>query len=147
MKDHHALFEDYLSQNSGRYTSQKKVIVERVFDAKEHFEIEDFINQLRAAKYRFSRSTVYRTVKQLLDAGLIQKISTQDGKVFYEPKRGRKQHDHLICNRCGKILEIKQAVIDQILDQYCEKIGFTQEYRSLHLYGLCKQCTKTKSRQ
>ena len=142
MKDHHVLFEEYLSRHAGRYTSQKKIIVEHVFEAKEHFEIEDFINNLRAEKYRFSRSTVYRTVRQLLEASLIQKISTHDGKVLYEPKRGRRHHDHLICNSCGKILEIKQPVIDEFLDKHCEKIGFTPEYRSLHIYGYCKQCAK-----
>ena len=138
----HKAFEEYLSTHEGRYTLQKRVIVDEIFKIKDHFEIEDFIDRLRADKAKLSRATVYRTVKQLLDAGLIQKISTRDGKVFYERSNPDTHHDHIICNSCGKILEIKESFITDYLSIYCQKIGFLPEYRSLHLYGECSKCRK-----
>ena len=75
-----------------------------------------------------------------MDANLVQKITTLDGKVFYEPCRDQKQHDHLICKKCGKIIEIEDDVIEKYLIDYCKKIGFKSEYRSLHVYGICRNC-------
>jgi Fur family ferric uptake transcriptional regulator len=142
MKTPHKVFEEYLSTHEGRYTIQKRAIVDEIFKIRTHFEVEDFIDRLRADNNRFSRATVYRTIKQLLDAGLLQKISTRDGKVYYEKSVPDKHHDHIICNSCGKILEIKEDYIERYLGEYCEKIGFVPEYRSLHIYGQCSKCLK-----
>jgi len=78
----------------------------------------------------------------LLEAGLIQKILTRDGKVYYERTPDHHQHDHLICSTCGKILEIKDEGIEQFLTAACDAIGFVPEYRSLHIYGQCRGCKK-----
>lgn len=146
MKTPHKLFEDYLESKDSRYTKQKRAIVDEIFKIKTHFEVEEFIDRLRAEQNRFSRATVYRTIKQLLEAGLLQKISTRDGKVFYEKGIPDQHHDHIICNTCGRILEIKEGYIDEYLSEYCDKIGFVPEYRSLHIYGQCNRCAKkTKS--
>ena len=96
--------------------------------------------ELHRKKTSFSRATVYRTLKQLLDANLIQKISTKEGKVFYERSLESGQHDHVICNSCGKIYEITGTLIDDILADYCKNIAFKPHYRSLHLYGVCSKC-------
>ncbi len=146
MKNYHKVFEDYLNKNEGRYTVQKRAIADEIFKVKQHFEVENFIDKLRAEGKKFSRATVYRTIKQLLDAGLLQKISTKDGKVFYEKAVPDKHHDHLICNSCGKILEIKETVIEEYLEKVCQKVDFHPEYRSLHLYGQCGKCFKKLSK-
>lgn len=146
-QDPHKLFETYLGANEGRYTTQKRVIVDEIFKLKGHFEVEIFIDTLRGeAAQKLSRATVYRTIKQLLDAGLLQKISTRDGHVFYERSVPDKHHDHLICNSCGKIFEIKEDVIERYLEQVCSKIDFLPEYRSLHIYGQCSKCQKKSSK-
>ena len=141
----HKVFETYLSENDSRYTSQKRAIAEKLFKVKEHVEIDDFIAKINKKDDRFSRATVYRTVKQLLDAGLIQKVSTRDGRVFYEPTTTQTQHAHLICNQCGSIIEIKESQVQRELESYCDGIGFQPEYQSLHIYGVCNTCTNADS--
>lgn len=140
-KNLHILFEDYLTSNDGRYTSQKKTIITAIEKLKGHFEVEDFIDQFRKNE-KLSRATVYRTIKQLLDAGLLQKISTRDGKIYYEKSNPQKEHTHLICNICGKIFELKEPEMDKIIQKYCHKIGFLSQYQSIHIYGQCKSCQK-----
>ena len=138
----HDIFKKFLIKHGSRYTPQKKLILSEVLKMKRHFEIESFLSQLYKKHERFSRATVYRTIKQLLDAKLIQKVVTQDGKVFYEPCKEQKQHDHLICKACGKIFEIKATQIEDFLNSYCASLAFTIEYRSIHVYGSCQQCSK-----
>jgi Fur family transcriptional regulator, ferric uptake regulator len=139
----HQVFETYLTATDGRYTAQKRLIVDEIFKIKQHFEIENFIDSFRSdPDHKLSRATVYRTIKQLLDAGLLQKITTRDGRVFYERSVPDHHHDHLICNTCGKIIEIKGDHIEKQLEDVCAKADFIPEYRSLHVYGQCGKCRK-----
>ena len=141
--DVHKVFELFLKDSGQRYTEQRRESVTQIYKIRTHFEVEDFIGQLRKKKISFSRATVYRTIKQLLEAGLIQKITTKDGRVFYERGGDHQQHDHLICNQCGKLFEIQDSSIDEILTMYAERLGFVSQYRSLHVYGVCKFCQKS----
>jgi Fur family ferric uptake transcriptional regulator len=140
MKKHIQLFEQYMEKTGGRMTQQKIGIIEEIYKTRTHFEVESFIDKIRAKDKKFSRATVYRTIKQLLDAGLIQKIQTRDGKVYYERTPDLHPHDHLICNNCGKIFEIKDESVDLFLSKACDTLGFKPEYRSLHIYGQCSYC-------
>ncbi len=134
-------FEKFLKKEGSRYTSQKKDLVNEIAKTNSHFEIDEFIAKMKLQKKDFSRATVYRTIKQLFDANLIQKVRTKDGKVFYEQNFQKKHHDHMICNQCGKIIEIKDDKIEKFVTNYCKEISFIPEYRSLHIYGICKNCT------
>jgi len=127
---------------NSRYTTQKQEIATHIFNTKGHFEIEDFIDQFRTKTLKLSRATVYRTVKQLLDASLLQKISTRDGKVYYENSSPQQHHAHVICNNCGEIQEIKDPSLNQFIDSYCHKMKFLPQYQSLHIYGICHKCQK-----
>ena len=140
MKKAHESFETFLKGQDSRYTSQKRAIADKVFNTKVPFEVDLFIFDSTKDGDKFSRATVYRTIKQLYEAGLIQRIATDDGKVYYERNISEKQHDHLICNQCGKISPLKNTGIEETLEKFCNSIGFKPEYRSLHLYGVCKKC-------
>ena len=140
MNNIHTTFSEYLRQNDSRYTDQKRQIVERISDTKHHFEVDDFLNKMRNDGIKFSRATVYRTIKQLFVAGLIQKIRTKDGKVFYEQNFNQHHHDHLICNQCGVLFEIKEPHLNEYIKGYCDSIKFKLEYRSIHIYGICINC-------
>lgn len=138
MKDPHKLFEDYLINHDGRYTSQKKAIATEIFTLNDHFEVEDFIDKIRLKDKKFSRATVYRTIKQLLDANLLQKITSFDGKVLYEHSISQDHHAHVICNICSKIFEIKDNSIEKLIQEECKKLNFIPAYKSLHVYGQCQ---------
>ena len=139
--DPHDSFLKYLSQNEGRYTKTKRFIANEIFGLSDHFEVEIFIDHLRSKTKTISRATVYRTIKQLLSAGLLQKISTKDGKVYYEQSRPQREHAHAICNSCGKIFEMHDNNLRKNINKYCKNIGFTIEYQSIHIYGECEICS------
>jgi Fur family ferric uptake transcriptional regulator len=136
----HDTFQDYLSQRNLRYTAQKRAIVSAILDSANYFEIDTFISERYTNGEHLARATVYRTIKQLLDANLIQKINASNGRVYYECNESLNHHDHIICNACGKIMEIKNPAIELALKSECHAIGFTIEYRSVHIYGRCNDC-------
>ena len=135
----HTTFKQYLETEGSRYTTQKKSIVNAIAKTKHHFEVEEFIASLHKKDKNFSRSTIYRTIKQLLDAKLLQKISTQDGKVYYEQTFDKKRHAHLICNVCGSIEEISEDTLAVWVNNYCKLKNFKPEYQSIHIYGKCSK--------
>jgi len=140
MNDLHDKFTEYLKKQDQRYTTQRKEIVNAIINKKDHFEIDEFISEVHLQGQRLARATVYRTVKQLLDAKLIQKIDAGNGRIYYEYNETLQHHDHIICNQCGKILEIKNDRIEEAIKVECKKLQFQSEYRSLHIYGTCKEC-------
>ncbi len=140
MQKAHKQFETYLAKHEGRYTQQKRAIAEAIFNQQYHFEVDELAEQIRKSVGRFSRATVYRTIKLLLDAGLIQKIPTRDGRVYYEKKLDSDPITHFICNVCGKIEELKDTGLNDRLTAICDQKGFSGEYMSLHVYGQCSRC-------
>ena len=143
--DIHGAFEDFLKAQNIRYTSQKKIILSGLLEMDGHFEIDDFLLDYKV-KYKksLSRASVYRVIKQMQDASLIQKIPTKLGKVLYEVVMYDDYHMHLICNQCGDISEIHKRKITDIIDADVTKMGFKPQYYSLHVYAECqkKNCDK-----
>jgi len=140
IQDLHKKFETYLKDNDGRYTVQKQAIASLVFKKKEPFEVEEFIDTIRRKDKTFSRATVYRTIKQLSEAGLLQKIPNKDGKLHYEAVKENQHYAHLICNRCGKIFSALDESLESQIISYCKTVSFYPEYQSIHIYGCCKSC-------
>lgn len=140
----HDIFAEFLEKNDGRYTKTKRLIAEEIFNLSDHFEVDSFIQHVKAKTNSISRATMYRTIKQLLDAGLLQKISTREGKVFYEQSRPKNEHAHIICNSCGKIFEMHDNVLQQHIEKYCKNMKFTLDYQSIHIYGECHNCSYLK---
>ena len=140
MSEYKKKFKQYLDKTGGRYTAQKEEILDIIIRKKSHFEVEEFLLSLLKKKIKISRATFYRTIKQLQDANLIQRVAIESGKVFYEKNSNQQRHDHVICNQCGRILEMHDSKIDEFLKSMCDTLDFSPEYRSLHIYGKCKNC-------
>lgn len=136
----HEKFETYLKESGSRYTAQKRLIVGEIGKMKHHFEVDSFVGKMKRKDAECSRATIYRTIKQLLEAKMLQKIQTKDGKVFYEQNYYKEHHAHLICNSCGKIDEISEETISVWVKNYCKFKNFDPDYQSLHIYGTCDEC-------
>ena len=91
---------------------------------------------------RVSVATVYRTMKLLGESGLAHARNFGDGQTRYEPAIGRDHHDHLICTRCGTIIEFENDQIERMQDAVARRHGFKVTSHKMELYGLCKACQK-----
>jgi len=140
VKHLHEKFSAYLKTQEGRYTAQKKAIVAHVFKQKAPFEIEAFIESVHKKDKLFSRATVYRTIKQLLEAGILKKIPNKDGRLYYEWVQDNQHYAHLICNGCGKISHFSENHLEKYIQNYCKTVRFQTLYQSIHIYGKCESC-------
>ena len=96
-------FGEWLATQGQRLTTERRIIVEEIFADHEHFDVDRVVGRLtqRNDGRRVSRSTVYRAIAMLEEAGLIRKIARADGRDLYEHDYGYPQHDHLICRKTG----------------------------------------------
>ena len=101
-------FEEYLQSRGMRMTQQRRLLLEHVFSRHEHFDADALIEQMPSSgkEGHVSRPTVYRTLNEFVDAGLLRRFQL-GGRAVYEHDYGYPQHDHLHCLECQKLIEFK----------------------------------------
>jgi Fur family transcriptional regulator, ferric uptake regulator len=107
-----------------------------------HFSVEDLVKELREGDFSDAHpATVYRVLPLLVDAGLLQLalVSTAAG-AHYERAFEREHHDHLICIRCGKVVEFQFEAIELLQSDVAERFGFQLTGHVHELLGTCKEC-------
>ncbi len=137
-------YREYLGTKGLRLTREQSIIVEEVFASHEHFDAEQLIARLGQADKgrRVSRSSIYRSLAKLEEAGLIRKVARQEDRDVYEHDYGYPQHDHLICRKCAKLIEFHQASLAEALAKVADAHGFRMEAHRLEVSGLCKECCR-----
>jgi Fur family transcriptional regulator, ferric uptake regulator len=140
VKKIHAVFSAHLAKNGLRLTDQRKRILDFFLQTDHHLSQEEIYTSLR--KYGLGRATVFRTLKMLEEARLVNHVSGSGGTPRFEVNLERPHHDHLICIDCGRIQEVRWPKLEQIQERTCRKIGFSPKWHRHEIFGRCRQCTK-----
>ena len=111
---------------------------------KRHLSAEDIYKVLLSVGEEIGLATIYRVLTQFQDAGLVIRHRFETGQALFELDRG-KHHDHLICVKCGKIIEFVDESIETKQKEIAEKNGFKISDHSLIIYGVCNKqnCEQT----
>lgn len=138
-------FEEYLQSKGLRQTGQRRHLVELVFSQHEHFDAEELIERLprRGDPKYVSPATVYRTLREFVDAGLLRSFQL-DGRTVYEHDYGYPQHDHLYCTRCRKLFEFQSEELMRLRDEVAADRGFRVSGHRMIIQGVCRDCVKSR---
>jgi Fur family ferric uptake transcriptional regulator len=128
----------YLEDHNLKRTRQRDVILDAFLAAKGHVSSEDLYQTIRKKNPRIGYTTVYRTMKLLVEAGLAEEHHFDDGVARYEIEQ--EHHDHLVCTRCGRIVEFECELIEKTQTEIAEKYGFRILRHRHELYGHCSDC-------
>ena len=135
------IFSDYLARQHKRRTPERFAILECAMRTPEHFTIESFHERLESESFHVSLATVYNTLELLVDCGLIRRHRFGSERASYERIAGTTSHHHLVCTRCGKVKEVRDASL--IADTASRRYpGCATNYFSLNIYGVCRACQK-----
>lgn len=137
-------FREFLTLRGKRLTPERSLIVEEVFSNHEHFDTDQLVARLanRQDGRSVSRSTVYRRLTEMVEAGLLRKVARHQDREVYEHDYGYPQHDHFICKKCGSLTEFENDGISRALEQVAQQFGFRMEGHRLEVYGLCDACAR-----
>jgi Fur family ferric uptake transcriptional regulator len=133
-----AALSRYLEQHSLKHTKQREAILAVFLEAAGHTTSEEIFEEVRQKHPQIGYTTVYRTMKLLCEAGLAHERNFEDGVTRYEIPH--EHHDHLICTRCGCIVEFECQMIESAQDRIAAEYGFTLLRHKHELYGHCPRC-------
>ncbi len=137
-------FQSLLEERGLKFTYERKNIFEEVCHVKEHFDADSLYERFKNKGMRISRDTVYRTIPLLLESGVIQKSVGEGKREFFERVSAKGHHDHMVCVRCGKIIEFTCDEIEEMQEQVCKKYGFQLIFHDHRLFGACRDCQSSK---
>ena len=134
--DPETVFTRFLRGKGCHNTQQRRAIVSVFFQEEGHLTIDDLYGLVQRQDPTVGQSTVYRTMKLLCEAGLAKEVSFGGGVVRYE-QASDWHHDHLICECCGKSIEVVDPKIEALQERLVRQYGFTPTQHRLYLYGVC----------
>jgi Fur family ferric uptake transcriptional regulator len=118
-----------------RMTDQRRVIARVLSDAEDHPDVEEVYRRASAVDNRISIATVYRTVRLLEDAGILERHDFRAGRSRYE-QVSEEHHDHLIDLQTGDVVEFRNEQIERLQELIARELGFRLVDHRLELYGV-----------
>jgi len=133
---------EYLVSKGLKSTKQRDLIATVIFESKGHLDAEALYQAARKQDPKVGHSTVYRTLRVLRDSGMVSERHFGDGPARYEVSREGEHHDHLICVKCGKIVEFENEEIERLQEAVAAKQKFVILHHRHEMYGHCAGCSK-----
>ena len=113
-----------------------KILIILQDPANQHISAEDVYKLLLEQQEEIGLATVYRVLNQFDDAGIVTRHHFEGGKSVFELAH-KKHHEHLVCLKCGKVVEFEDDVIEKRQDDVAKKHNIKLTNHSLYLYGEC----------
>ena len=118
-----------------KMTGQRRSIARVLSEATDHPDVEQVYRRAVALEPRISLATVYRTVRLLEDAEILERHDFRDGRARYE-EMPETHHDHLIDLDSGEVTEFRDEEIERLQRRIAEKLGYRLVDHRLALYGV-----------
>lgn len=134
-------FEQFVREHHGRLTPQRQFIVREFLALKGHYGIDELHDLFRRKGKEINPSTIFRTLKLLVQAGIAQERQFANGNTKYDVNVAH--HDHMICLSCNKILEFDSPTLENVQARIVRDHGFEMAYHRHEIYGYCSRCRKT----
>jgi Fur family ferric uptake transcriptional regulator len=137
-------FREFLEIRGEKLTEPRRILVRHIFDSHKHFDADELVADLRAAGHRVSRATVYRTLRLLVEAGILRELRLTN-RTAYEHDYGYPSHDHLHCTSCNEVIEFNNDEIRRVREAISLEHGFRASGHRFVITGLCPQCSRARS--
>ena len=121
-------------------TEQRLQVAQVLFSTHKHLSVQELLELLRGRGVRAGKATVYRTLALLVESGLVGEHDFGEGFKRYEYLAGPPDHEHLVCEGCGKLIEFESAEVAELKRELARTHGFEPRHHRLEIYGLCEDC-------
>ncbi len=138
-----------LKQRGVRLTRQRQILLDLIDKSGEHLDAERLYQLAKAVDTRINRVTVYRTLKMLKAAGLVDELDLMhhEGDQHYYETRLKQEHAHVICLRCGKVEEFYGDPLHKLRRQVEAHFGFQILIARTEIGGYCSHCQALRAQE
>jgi Fur family ferric uptake transcriptional regulator len=133
-------FVDFVHRRGLRMTAERRAICEEIFEQHTHLDAGALLRALRRRRVPVSRATVYRNLELLVECGLVRRQRLGSGRTLYEHVHAGLEHDHLVCESCGHVVEFVSPGIVALRAEICRAHGFEPQPHGLQILGRCRAC-------
>jgi len=140
-----AIFNQYLRENGKLYSKQREQILDVFLKTEQHPTINDLHDLVKKRDPKIGLATVYRTMEVICDAGLARKVDFGGSANRYEHKYNHQHHDHLVCLKCGRIIEVMSPGIEKLQERLAKKHEFSAVRHRMEIFGFCSSCNRKKT--
>jgi Fur family ferric uptake transcriptional regulator len=129
-----AVFRRHLKSLGQKYTPERAQILDTLIRMDEIFEAERLMEEMKHSGYRVSKATIYRTIKLLQDAGIIQQVLFQSEQAHYQLAYGRRPQDLIINMDTDEVLTIEVPELIEIRNRICQQHGLAPQGHRFHIF-------------
>jgi Fur family ferric uptake transcriptional regulator len=147
VREAEGIFHDHLRRVGLKHTDQRDTILRTFLDTRDHLSTDELYRLVRKQDERIGFTTVYRTLKLLVECGLASEVAFNDGIARYEHQYNRRNHHHVVCTQCGSSVEFFSGDIERIEREVGRKYKFLSTRHSFQIYGVCENCAKKPKRR
>ncbi len=129
---------DALDERGFRSTAPRRALAAAIGEQDHHFTAEGLRKQLPPS---VGRATVYRTLKILVESGVLCRVLLEEGDLHYQLSHAG-HHHHLLCVHCGSSQDLTGCDIEDVLASTSARHGFELSGHWLEVYGRCRECAR-----
>lgn len=127
-----------------RVTRERLDLFDEIYRQHGHIDADQILAAMKARGSTISRATVYRNLELLVACGLVRKQRLSSKGHLFEHIHPGQEHDHLVCTRCGRVVEFVSPGIAALQAGICRAHGFSPDHHQLQILGRCADCAGTK---
>ncbi|MFA4973380.1 MAG: transcriptional repressor [bacterium] len=136
------MLRDFCTSKGLHKSGVREMILLKFLSSEHHITAAEFWEKLKKDHRSLDLKTVQSALCLLVGAGLARELRLEDGSLIYEHAFAHRHHDHLICRRCGEMIEFANPDIEELQEEVAGRHGFVVEDHTLSLYGVCSRCAK-----
>ena len=138
-------FEKLFRREAIDRLEDRLVVLDAFLLHEQHITPEDLETYLKEKGYKFAAGFVSDTLELMCRFGFAQKHRFQNGEVRYEHRHLGQHHDHMICTKCGEIVEFENRQLEELQIRIAMDYGFYMLQHQMEIYGLCSRCQSERT--
>lgn len=134
------VFAKYIRNKNLKFTGQREEVLKTFLRSERHLTTEELYMLVKEKKPKIGYATVFRTLKLIEKSGLAEEVDFGDGVLRFEHKFGHNHHDHLICLKCRRYIEVVSSEIERLQNELSKKYKFIPLRHKMQIFGICHRC-------
>jgi len=132
--------EKVCRENGLRFTPLRRRVLELVWTGHRPVKAYELLDELKKEHASSAPPTVYRALDFLVDNGFVHRLESLNAFIGCGEAEEKHGGQFLICRECGRVAELDDPELKQLLARKAKDAGFTGESSTVEVEGLCARC-------